>query len=113
MKKAILVITSFLIYSSSGIFTKIASQQELFSLACFTCFAGAIVIMVIFAVLWQKILKIMPLNKAFLCKSMCVIITMIYAYLIFDETVTISNCIGAMLIIGGLTVLSNNKTQMK
>ena len=44
---------------------------------------------------------------------MCVIITMIYAYLIFDETVTISNCIGAMLIIGGLTVLSNNKTQMK
>lgn len=110
MKKTILVITSFLLYSSSGIFTKVASQQEQFSVAYFLCFTGAIVILAIFAILWQRILKIMPLNKAFLCKSMCVIITMIYAYLIFDETITLSNCIGTMIIIGGLTVLSINKT---
>lgn len=110
MKKAVLVIASFLLYSSSGIFTKMASQQELFSLAYFSCFAGAIVILAIFAVLWQKILEIMPLNKAFLCKSMCVIITMFYAYLIFDETISLSNCVGALVIIGGLMVLSIKKS---
>lgn len=59
----------------------------------------------IYAILWQKLLSFMPLNKAFLCKSITILIILAVSALIFNEIVTLNNIIGAGFIMSGLAVL--------
>ena len=83
MKKYLLLIISFLILSCSGACLKMASMQEFLSLAYI----------------------------AYLSKSSTVGISLLYAYLLFGEQITIRNIIGCVLIIAGIMVLSYKKGQ--
>lgn len=60
----------------------------------------------LYAVLWQKVLSFMPLNKAFLCKSICIVFTLGISYWMFAENITLNNILGAIIIILGLVVLA-------
>lgn len=108
MKNILLLILTFVVYSFTGIFTKLASQQEPMSIAYLGCFAGAIAVLGLYAILWQKVLSFMPLNKAFLCKSVTLILGLLVAHFVFAEIITFCNVIGAAFIFGGLVVLSCN-----
>ena len=72
-----------------------------------------ILVMGIYAVLWQKVLKLIPLNKAYLYKSSGIGISLMYAYIIFDENITIYNILGCTMIIAGIMILSYNRRQVK
>ena len=102
----ILLIMVFAVYSSTGIFTKLASMQDFLSMEyCF--FLGVVVLMLaIYAVLWQIILKSTPLAQAFLFKSSTVIFALIFASCLFDENVSLQNIVGASIIIVGIIVNS-------
>lgn len=109
MKKVLLLIVSFLILSSSGVFLKLASMHEFLSLQFIAYFGMTVLVMAIYAVLWQKVLEIMPLHKAYLCKSSGVGISLMYAYIIFHEHISINNILGCIMIILGIMALSYNK----
>lgn len=102
----LLVSTTFLIYTLSGIFTKFASMQEPMSIPYIAYLAAAILVLGTYAVLWQKVLSFMPLNKAFLCKSITLILGLLVAHFVFAEVITLYNIIGASFIICGLVALS-------
>lgn len=104
----ILLIIAFAVYASTGIFSKLASMQDFLSMDyCF--FLGAIVLMLaIYAILWQIILKSTPLAQAFLFKSSTVIFALIFASFLFDEHVSLQNLVGASFIIAGIVVNSFN-----
>lgn len=106
IKSLSLLILTFLTYSSSSIFTKLASMQTPMSFAYIACFAGAIAVLGLYAILWQKVLSFMPLNKAFLCKSITLILGLLVAHFLFAEVITLYNIIGAAFIICGLVALS-------
>ena len=72
-----------------------------------------ILVMGIYAVQWQKVLKLIPLNKAYLYKSSGIGISLMYAYIIFDENITIYNILGCTMIIAGIMILSYNRRQVK
>lgn len=111
-RTAILVIVTFLIYSCSGIFCKLASRYDFMSILYMTYFAGVVAVLGIYAILWQKILERMPLNKAFSCKSMTIVFALVIAHFMFGEQITMNNVIGTVLIMSGLVVLAiNKKTQ--
>lgn len=101
-----LITMAFIVYSSTGIFTKLASKQEFFSLRYIASFMCVILMLGFYAVLWQKILIFMPLNKAFLFKSVSILITLLYSFFLFSEVITVNNLIGSIVIISGLIVLS-------
>lgn len=109
MKKYGLLIFSFLILSCSGACLKMASMQEFFSFAYIGYFGLTVLVMAVFAVLWQKVLEDIPLNIAYLCKSSTVGLSLLYAYLLFGEQVTRNNIIGCAMIIFGIMVLSYRK----
>lgn len=104
--KILIILLAFVVYSCSSIFSKLASQHKflsfkyLFFLACVVCALG------IYAILWQKVLSYMELNKAFLCKSITILFILAFSVLLFGETLTINNLIGATFIIGGLVILA-------
>lgn len=106
MKKYCLLFLTFFIYCFTGIFTKLASQQPSMSIVYLGYFVGAIAVLGLYAILWQKVLSFMPLNKAFLCKSVTLILGLLVAHFVFSEVITLYNIIGAAFILGGLVVLS-------
>jgi len=59
----------------------------------------------IYAILWQQILKHIPLTTAFMFKSITVLYGMFFAAILFKENITMNNMIGAMLIITGIIIL--------
>lgn len=104
-----LLLLSFLVYSCTGIFSKLASQNAFLSLPYVLYFGCVIGALGVYAVLWQKVLSFMPLNKAFLCKSICIVFTLGISYGMFGETITLNNILGAVIIILGLVVLAWKK----
>lgn len=91
-----------LLFSATGIFTKLASKQPFLSLKFLLFYGVAIFLMFLYALLWQQFLKIMPLNTAYANKSVSTVWTMLFGVLFFHETVTWTMVAGAALIIVGV-----------
>ena len=111
MKKYFLLVLSFFILSCSGVCLKMASMQDFLSPAYFFYFGMTVLVMAVYAVLWQKVLEDIPLNIAYLCKSSTVGISLLYAYLLFGEHISRNNILGCAMIIAGIMLLSYVKEQ--
>lgn len=104
-----LLLFSFLVYSCTGIFSKLASRHAFLSILYILYFCCVVAALGLYAVLWQRVLSFMPLNKAFLCKSICIVFTLGISYWMFSETITLNNILGASIIVLGLVVLAWKK----
>ena len=105
-----LLLICFMIYASTGIFTKYASLYPFLSWQYIFSFLGAIGVMGIYAVLWQQVLKYIELSVAYMFKGTALIFTMLLAYWLFGEPITTNNIIGAAIIIFGI-ILYNLPTK--
>ncbi len=104
-----LLLGAFIIFSTTGIFMKLASLEEPLSwpfIFYYGCELGAIAI---YAVLWQLILKKIPLTIAFMSKSITIVFGLLIAHFIFSESITTNNIIGSLVIISGIVVLGWEK----
>ena len=111
MKKCLLLCVCFLIASLSGVFLKFASMYEFLSFQYVFYFGMTVAVMGVYAVLWQEVLKLIPLNKAYLYKSSGIGISLLYAYIIFNERITACNILGCAMIIAGIMILSYKRRQ--
>lgn len=92
-------------YAVGGIFSKSAAEAEFLSVNYLVSYGGVLVILMIYAVFWQIILKKIPLTVAMANKSVTVIWGIIYGVLFFRETITVTNLIGAVVIIAGILIV--------
>ena len=93
---------AILLYSTTGIFTKLASKQPVLSYKFILLYGSAIFLMFVYALLWQQFLKRMPLNTAYANKSMSTIWTMVFGCVVFREKITIGMLVGGVIIIIGV-----------
>lgn len=91
-----------LIYSFTSFFTKTASSYKFLSPKYNLCIFAAITIMFIYALLWQQIIKKIPISDAYMFKGLAVIFTLCISVLFFNETISLTNIIGASLIVFGI-----------
>lgn len=96
---------SILMFASSGIFTKTASTLPFLSYKFLVLYGIAICIMFLYAVLWQQFLKYIPLTTAYANKSVSTVWTMLFGYLVFQETISLPMIIGAIVIIIGVYIV--------
>lgn len=90
------------IFASTSIASKLASGADFLSLK-FLFFYGLVILgLGIYAIMWQQVIKHMPLITAYANKAVTVIWGIIFGYLIFDETITLRKIIGAIIIIAGV-----------
>lgn len=89
-------------YSLTGIFSKLASKCDFLSLKFILFYSVVLVILFIYAISWQQILKMMPLTTAFLNKAVVVIWGLIWGSIIFHEKVTWNMILGSVIIILGV-----------
>lgn len=105
LKKYSLVYCAILIYTVASMMARMAAKQD-------TYFMSAVFMMLevfclgIYALLWQQVLKIFQLSIAMANKGTNVILTLLFAFFIFDEKITLYNIIGALLVMVGVGMVS-------
>ena len=95
-----------LLYSTVGIFTKLASQQDFLSWGYLLSFGGAVGVIGMYAILWQQVIKRIELSTAYMFKGTTIIFTMLFAYWLFGEQITWNNILGAVIIIIGIVLFA-------
>ena len=97
-----------LIYACISIFTKSASQHQFLSLSYILWLVGAVGVMGVYALLWQQVIKRMPIAEAYMFKGISLIFVLLLSVLLFGETITLSNIIGAIIIIVGIVIYARS-----
>lgn len=93
-------------YAIGGIFSKRAAGTEFLSWDFIFNYGMVLAILMVYAVFWQLILKKLPLTVAMANKSATVIWGLIFGGLIFKEHISLSNIIGAVIIIAGIVIVA-------
>ena len=100
---------SFLIYSFVALASKLAAGKEFFSPEFFGLAATVFALLILYAFLWQKVLKVFPLVSAYSNKGAVIIWNLIWASLILGEQITLANMVGSAIIILGIVVVSSDE----
>ncbi len=99
-----------IIHSFSGVFAKFASGNDFWSWEYWIPYGASLVCTLIYALLWQQVLKRVPLSTAFLCKSTGTVWVVVLGCLIFKEVLTVGKIIGLVLVVvGSLIVVDKNE----
>jgi drug/metabolite transporter (DMT)-like permease len=101
---------SFFVYSLVAVCAKSAANNAgtLWLLGAFVCLE--VLALGCYALLWQKALKHFPLVPAYSNKGVVVLWNLVWAVVLFGESVTPENLIGASLVIAGIVVVSADAT---
>ena len=113
IKTLFLLHLMLMVYSMSGICSKMASKQEFLSIGF--CFYYAIIIILLgfYAIGWQQIIKRLPLTTAFANKAVTVVWGIIWGTVFFHESITIGKIIGAALVITGVVIYAKADGEIK
>lgn len=104
----LLMYASFFVYSLSSIFSKLASRENFLSLPYILCFGGVIFVLGLYAVLWQQVLKKMPLSVAMANKPVALALNLLWAFLLFKEQLSLKVIVGVVLMLCGIIVIGGD-----
>ena len=95
------------IYSLSSVCSKFASKEQFFSFKWIVLYGLLIFCLGIYAILWQQVLKHLPLNIAYANKSVTLAWGMLFGALIFNEenVFTLPKIIGALIVLIGVIIM--------
>lgn len=102
IKTLIILNIMLMIYSMSGICSKMAANATFLSLKF--CFLYAIIIGLLgfYAIGWQQIIKRLPLTLAFANKAITIVWGLIWGIIFFGEKVTIGKIVGIVFVVAGI-----------
>lgn len=94
-----------LMYSLCGICSKSAASQEFLSFQWIMFYGIEILLLGIYAILWQQILKKVDLNTAYASKAVTLIWGSVWGILIFHETISWNNILGGLIVLAGVILM--------
>lgn len=92
------------LYSFSSILSKLAARQQFFSWNFCIYYALIILLLALYAIGWQQVIKRLPLSVAFANKAITIVWGIIWGFPFFDEKVTLGKLIGAVMVIIGIVL---------
>ena len=98
-----------LVYSFGGIFSKLAASQPFLSLKYILYYGIVLFVLMIYAVVWQQIIKKLPLIVAYASKAVTVIWGVVWGMLFFQENITLQNILGAIIIVTGIVIVDSEE----
>lgn len=102
---------SVIIYTMAGVCSKYASSYDMFSLQFILIYCLEIVILGIYAVLWQQIIKRIDLFVAYANKGSSLLWSLLWAKLLFKESITISNILGIIVVMFGIILINTDSAK--
>lgn len=102
-----------LFYACGSIFSKRAAGERFLSVSYIADYLIVLLILMVYAFFWQKILKRLPLNVAMANKAATVVWGIILGAVFFGERITVYNILGAIIIIAGIILVVNADKESK
>lgn len=93
-----------MVYSVSGILSKLAAGQAFLSLPFLLLYGGEILLLAFYAIGWQQFMKRMPLSAAYANKAVTVIWGCVWGVLIFREQLSAGKIVGGLLVLVGVAL---------
>lgn len=91
-----------LVYSASTVFSKLASGYSFLSVGFLLCYGIVLLLLGMYAVFWQQIIKKLPLMTAYANKAVTVVWGIVWGAAVFHEEITWGKTLGAVLVIAGV-----------
>ncbi len=101
----------FLIYSISSIVSKMASGEEFFSLGFLVFYGLDIMVLGIYALLWQQVIKKFELSVAYANKAITLLWAPIWGIILFQEQITPGKVAGILLVMVGIVILNSGEVR--
>lgn len=93
------------LYSLGGICSKMAAQHRFLSF-WFIFFYGLVILNLgLYAIVWQQIIKKLPLNTAYSNKAVTIAWGILWGFLFFQETIKWNMILGAAIVIIGVLIV--------
>jgi drug/metabolite transporter (DMT)-like permease len=102
---------AILLYSVSSVVAKLASAHSFRSWHFWGLVALEVLVLAIYAIFWQQMLKRLPLTTAYANRAMAIIWTFIAGLLFFGESFRWQNLAGMALLIGGIYLVVTSDGQ--
>lgn len=99
----------YLVFSLAGVLLKAGARHPVFSAAFIPYYAGAFLCVFFFALVWQQVLRACELITAYAWRGTILLWTFLWASLFFGETVTLSNILGAILVVCGMMLVTTGE----
>lgn len=109
IKNLLLLLLGYLIYSFIGVVSKSSHLHSLFNFKTLLSYGIVLILLGLYAIIWQISIKKIPLYMAYMGKSICLILTLIWSNIFFLEEIKINNIIGATLTITGILLMFSQK----
>ncbi len=110
LKTFLLLNLVIMLYSTSSIFSKTASKYSFKDYRFIIFYGMMILVLGIYAILWQQIIKRVPLSFAYANKAFTVIWGMIWGYIFFSENITPGKVMGALIVLCGVILFSTEES---
>lgn len=92
------------VYAGSSVCSKLAAQQPFLSVGFILLYGGMLAALVVYAFGWQQVIKHLPLTTAYANKAITVVWGILLGFLLFGESITLRQFIGAAVIIVGIVL---------
>ncbi len=100
-------------YSLSSVLSKLAAAESFLSFRFCLYYGGMFVILVVYALGWQQILKRLPLTVAFANKAVTLVWSIVFGALLFHETIRPTQLIGCALAVVGVVLFVQPESDEK
>ena len=97
-----------MIYSMSGICSKLAAGESFLSVLFFIYYAIIIGLLGVYAIGWQQVIKRIPLTTAFANKAVTVVWGIVWGWFFFGESITMGKLIGAAMVVVGVIIFAES-----
>ena len=91
-----------LLFAGTTVLSKLAAGEAFLSLRFCLFFGGEFVLLGIYALGWQQILKRLPLTVAYTNKAVTLVWSMVFGVLLFHERIHLKQVIGCALAVAGV-----------
>ncbi len=92
------------VYSLSSVFSKLAATEPFLSPKFCLYYGMVIVLLGVYAIGWQQVIRHLPLTVAFANKAVTVVWGFLYGILFFQERVTAMKVIGLLTVVAGVVL---------
>lgn len=94
------------VYSLSDVLSKKASGTEFMTPAFIVFYGGVLVLLAVYALGWQQVIKRMPLSSAYANRAVTIVWGILWGLVFFGEPITWGKLVGAALIMCGIVVFA-------
>lgn len=94
-----------LFYSLGGICSKLAGRESFLSFRFVLLYGGMLLILLIYVVGWQQIIKRMPITTAYSNKAVSLLWSTLWGVLLFQERLSLRMVIGALVVLCGVVMV--------